>query len=381
MKRVFYNLDWIMLFAALTLVLLGLAAMRSFAPGVGAEDQYFFNRQIIWLLLGLAAFFAAVFIDWSFLKTNSIILIIIYAVGFLALLVLVLGGHAINGAASWYRIYSLQIEPVEIMKIIIVLILAKYFSKRHVEIAKITHLFISGLYVLLPALLVLLQPDFGSALILAGIWLGAALLSGIKLRHIFFLLLVGAIIFLILWQFILLPYQKTRILSFLNPAVDTRGAGYHSLQAMIAVGSGEILGKGIGYGTQSRLLFLPEKETDFIFAAFAEEWGFFGVLILFIIFGILLWRILRCAIYEESNFEKLYAGGLAIFIFFQASIHIGMNIGLLPITGLGMPFLSYGGSSLISLFLAIGILESFALRKSGIFLGSEERFKEGILGA
>ena len=375
--RMWKNLDWAPLLAALMLVLLGLVTMKSFGQG----GDYFFTRQIIWALAGLLAFFiSAIFIDWSFLKTNSIFLLMLYLGLVLTLFLLILTGQAVKGASSWLKIGGLTIEPVELLKPVLVLVLAKYFSKRHVEIARFVHLFISFVYAAVPMALVMLQPDLGSAIVLGAIWLGMALVGGIKLRHLIFLFFTGLLITTIAWNFFLLPYQKTRMTAFINPQNDIRGSGYHAQQSVIAIGSGEIFGKGIGLGTQSRLEFLPEHETDFIFAAFAEEWGFIGVLFLLLFFGIIVWRVLRVGIYGESNFEKLYAAGLAILLLFQSAIHIGMNAGVLPITGLGMPFLSYGGSSLVSLFLALGILESFSLRKKGIFIGTEGRFSEGILG-
>ncbi len=380
--RMWRNLDWTLLLAAIMLVLLGLATMKSFGPPAGGAANYFFTRQIIWTLAGIAVFFiSAVFIDWSFLKTNSIFLLMLYLILILTLFFLILTGHAVKGAQSWLKIGGATIEPVELLKPVLVLLLAKYFSKRHVEIARFIHLFISFVYVAIPMALVMLQPDLGSAIVLGAIWLGTALVGGIKLRHLVFLFFAGLLIATVAWNFVLLPYQKTRITAFINPQGDIRGAGYHAQQSVIAIGSGEIFGKGIGFGTQSRLEFLPEHETDFIFAAFAEEWGFVGVLFLLLFFGIIIWRVLRAGIYGESNFEKLYAAGLAILLLFQSTIHIGMNAGVLPITGLGMPFLSYGGSSLVSLFWALGILESFSLRKKGIFIGTEGRFSEGILGA
>ena len=384
-SRALKKLDWILVLSALTLVFFGLVTMKSFGLGVPASPSlggdYFFIRQIIWAVFSLAIFFiSAVWIDWNFLKTNSIFLLIFYFILILMLVVLVLVGHTIRGAASWFRVGGLAFEPVEVLKPVLVLLLAKYFSKRHVEIARFLHLAISFFYTAIPVILVILQPDLGSAVVLGAIWLGMALVGGIKLKHLAALFVSGIVISLLFWNYFLLPYQKERIISFLNPESDIRGSGYHAMQSVIAIGSGKIFGKGIGLGTQSRLEFLPEHETDFIFAAFAEEWGFLGVLILFFFFGVILWRILRAGIYGESNFEKLYAAGLAIFLFFQAGIHVGMNSGVLPITGLGMPFLSYGGSSLASMFLALGILESFSIHKKGIFIGTEDRFKEGILG-
>lgn len=385
MLSIFRRVDWVLMLSVLTLVFLGLITVKSFGSALSAGGlagaDYFFNRQILWVFLGILVFSFALFVDWNFLKTNSIFLLILYGAMVALLALIFVGGSRIRGAVSWYQIYSAQIEPVELMKPVLVLLLAKYFSRRHVEIGRITHIFISGTYAAIPAVLVALQPDFGSAAILVLLWLGIALIAGIRLRHLLFLGILGAVALVLLWNFALLPYQKDRVIAFLDPQSYSLGTGYHTLQSIIAVGSGQIFGKGIGGGTQSRLEFLPESETDFIFAAFAEEWGFLGVTILFFFFGTVIWRVLRIGIYADSNFEKLYAAGFAFLLFFQALIHVGMNVGVFPVTGLGMPFLSYGGSSLISLFLGLGILMSFHVRKKSTYLGYEERFEEGIVGA
>jgi len=173
---------------------------------------------------------------------------------------------------------------------------------------------------------------------------------------LFLVLLAMLLIFTVSWIFLLKPYQKQRISSFLNPLQDPQGAGYNALQSITAIGSGQIWGKGLGYGTQSRLQFLPEYETDFVFAAFAEEWGFIGVSIVFLCFAVLLWRILRNAYFGQTNFERLFGIGLAIFLMTHFVLHVGMNVGVLPITGLNMPFMSYGGSHMITVFAGLGIL-------------------------
>lgn len=380
MTKILKEVDWILFLSVLIIAFLGIITMKPFgSTSLAINDGYFFYRQIIWVILGILAFFLSLRINWNFLKTNSIFLFFIYLFALSSLFVLIFTADPIRGARSWYRIYSLSIEPVELMKPVLILLLAKYFSKRHVEIARLRHIFISGAYAFLPAGLVFLHSDFGSAMILGAIWLGMGLCGGIKFKHLVFIFLCGAIMFAILWGFFLEPYQKARIASFLNPESDIRDSGYHALQSVIAVGSGGILGKGVGFGTQSRLEFLPENETDFIFASFVEEWGFVGAVILFLFFGIILWRILRTGIYSESNFEKLYAAGLSIFLFLQIAVHVGMNIGMFPITGLGFPFMSYGGSFTISLFFSLGILQSFNIRKKGILLGTEDRYKEGII--
>jgi rod shape determining protein RodA len=182
------------------------------------------------------------------------------------------------------------------------------------------------------------------------------LVAGIKLRHLLVVFIIGLITFGGMWQFAFQDYQKQRIGTFLNPLSDIQGAGYNAYQSTVAVGSGQLLGKGIGYGTQSKLLFLPEYETDFIFAAFAEEWGLLGVLILFGAFGIVIWRLLYHAVKGASNFETLFASGVAILFVSHFFVHIGMNIGLLPVTGTTVPFLSYGGSHLVTEFVAVGMV-------------------------
>jgi rod shape determining protein RodA len=239
---------------------------------------------------------------------------------------------------------------------VLILVLAKYFAKRHEQIGDFKHIIISGIYALGIFGLVFIQPDFGSAAILFFVWLGMVLVSGIKLRHLVSVFLLGAIVFGLMWQFVFFDYQKERIVTFLNPLQDIQGAGYNAYQSTVAIGSGGLMGKGIGYGTQSKLLFLPEFETDFIFAAFAEEWGLFGVLILFALFAAVIWRLLYHANHGATNFERLFASGVAILFVAHFFIHIGMNIGLLPVTGTTIPFLSYGGSHLITEFVAVGMV-------------------------
>jgi len=347
------NIDWILFLSTLPLLVAGLITMKTF--GLGAESDYHFSRQIIWILVSFAIFFVFSLIDWRFIKKGEI-LMFFYGIAIAVLIALFFIGNDIRGASSWIAFSSFSLEPSDFLKLIIVLILAKYFSRRHIEIANIRHIIISGIYVLIPAVLIFFQPDFGSALVLFLIWLGMILVSGISKKHLLLVFLIIVLVSAVSWFLVLKPYQKERILTFLNPLKDIQGAGYNAFQSMIAVGSGEILGKGIGFGTQSRLEFLPEHQTDFIFAAFAEEWGLVGALFVFIFFGIVIWRILKNAFLGQSNFESLFGIGLAIFLMAHFTIHVGMNLGLLPITGIGLPFLSYGGSNLVTIFVGLGIL-------------------------
>ena len=273
------------------------------------------------------------------------ILALIFAVGTISL-----------GAQSRFNLIFFSIQPAEIAKLVLILVLAKFFSKRHVEISQFKHIFVSGMYTLVLFALVFLQPDFGSAIIIFSLWFGMVLVAGISWKHLLVVGTIGTLAFGGLWFFGFHEYQKQRILTFLHPLADIHGTGYNAYQSTIAVGSGELLGKGVGYGTQSKLKFLPEFQTDFIFAAFAEEWGFVGVTMLFVLFGFLLYRILHISAHAYSNFERLFGVGVAVLIVSHFTIHIGMNIGLLPVTGTTVPFLSYGGSHLLTEYLALGML-------------------------
>ncbi len=346
----FRHIDWILLLATFPIVGAGLVSMYAF---VGAN--HYFDRQLFWFPIALLLCLGLSQVDVRALrKSNTILAIFLFFTGLLLLLFIV--GSAFKGAQAWFNLGVFAVQPADPMKLGLILILAKYFSRRHVEIAKIKHILISGFYALVPFILVLIQPDFGSAIILFAIWLGMTMVSGISKKHLFIVFTLGVVAFMVLWTLALHPYQKQRIKTFLNPLTDIRGSGYNAYQSTVAVGSGKVLGKGVGYGTQSRLKFLPEHQTDFIFASFAEEWGFVGVTLLLLCFGVVIWRILLIASTGATNFETLYAMGLAIFLMTQFSINVGMNIGLLPVTGQTLPFMSYGGSHLLTEYAGLGIL-------------------------
>ncbi len=365
------RIDWVLLFSALAISLLGVISMYEF----GAVNQ-FAPRQAVWLLLGTLLFFAAHFIDWRFLRrTVSVVVIYLAAVALLALLFVL--GATFQGAQSWFDVGAFAIQPADPAKLALIILLAKYFSRRHIEIARMRHILVSGAYMFVVFVLLFLQPDFGSAIIVAGLWAGVILLAGIPLRHLALLVGVAAVAGGLLWSFAFADYQKDRILTFLHPLADIEGVGYNAFQSTVAVGSGGLWGKGVGYGTQSRLQFLPEHETDFIFAAFAEEWGFGGVLILLGLFGTLLYRLVVHARYGATNFETLFALGVAVLIVVHATIHIGMNIGLLPVTGTTLPFMSYGGSHLLTGYLMLGMVSS--MRRYGRLV--HEDIRHEVVGA
>ena len=364
-----------LVFFILPITLAGLFTMKSFASLEGATD--FFNKQLTWILISFVIFFFFSFIDFGFLKRTNV-LISIFLFFSLALLLLLIFGDASRGSKSWFDFGFFSFQPADTMKLILVLILAKYFSRRHVEIKNVKHIFISIFYALFPMILVLFQPDFGSAMVLLFIWFGMVLVSGISKVHLFLVLFSGAIIFIFLWMFVFAPYQKARIFNFINPLADIHDSGYNAFQSTIAVGSGQILGKGIGFGTQSRLKFLPEPQSDFIFAAFSEEWGFVGSLTLLLLYFLIIWRVLVSAFYGASNFEMLFGMGIAIFLMSHILINVGMNLGLLPVTGIPLPFMSYGGSHLLTEFASLGILMS--MRRYGRSVHRDDT-KHEFLGA
>jgi len=343
------RIDWVLFVAALLLSSAGLITMNSFFG-----DNYFFGRQLIWISISVAIFFILSFLDFRFLKKTSVI-VSLFALSAATLLLTLLFGDIFSGAQSWIDVGAFSVQTSDPIKIVVLLLLAKYFSRRHVEIANYRHILVSGLYMIIIVALVFLQPDFGSAIIIFSLWLGMILVAGISKKHLLIIFLVGLMSAGGLWTFVFEEYQKERIMTFINPLTDLQGAGYNAYQSQVAVGSGELMGKGIGGGTQSRLEFLPEYETDFIFAAFAEEWGFFGVLLLLMLYGVIIWRILASSLYGATNFETLFGVGIAILLMSHFTVHIGMNIGLLPVTGTTLPFMSYGGSHLITEFAALGI--------------------------
>lgn len=350
--RAFAHIDWVLLSAAIAVSLLGLATMRSFS-----FENLFFERQLIWIAIAIGVFFVASIPDYSFLKRTPII-VALY-VGVLALLALVfVFGTIVMGSQNRFDLGFFAVQPSDPAKLILAATLAKYFARRHIEIRHIRHIIISGAYAFALFVMVFFQPDFGSGIIIFSIWFGMVLVGGISWKHLFAFFVAAAIACTLLWNFGLHQYQKERILTFLHPLADIRGTGYNAYQSTVAIGSGELTGKGVGYGTQSKLQFLPEYQTDFIFAAYAEEWGFLGVLLFLGLFAILILRILSIAAHGSDNFESLFAVGIALYFFAQFIVHVGMDLGLLPITGTTLPFMSYGGSHLLTEYAALGILMS-----------------------
>lgn len=342
--------DLLMLSTVLLLMMGGLGVLYSFS---GSNNL--FSKQTALVALSLIIMLLCSYIDFRFLRKSWVVMTL-YGLITLSLAGLIVFGSVFSGAQSWFNLGIVAIQPAEFAKLALIIVLAKYFSKRHVEIASLRHIVVSGLYAALLFFLVLRQPDFGSAIILFCIWFGMVLLAGINWKHLAGLAVLAGCALLLMWNFVFSPYQQQRIITFMNPQVDVQGSGYNSAQAAIAVGSGGFFGKGIGFGSQSRLQFLPQYQTDFMVAAFAEEWGFIGMIVLLLLYFVLIARIVQCGIYGETNFEMLFAGGVAIYFITHVVMHTGINIGLLPVTGITIPFMSYGGSHLVTESLCVGLL-------------------------
>ena len=357
LKAFFRLADWVAVTAMALLTGIGLIAVWSFSPPWAG----LFGRQVLWIVTGLFAFLVFSLIDYRIFRNHGLFLVALYVSVMLLLAALLLFAPETRGVKAWFQVGGAGIQPVELMKLVLILVLAKYFSRRHIEIARLRHLLISGLYVGAAVFLVLLQPDLGSALILVVAWLAIAFFAGIQWRHLITFFVLVAILSGVAWAWLLQPYQKERITAFLDPYRDPQGAGYNTIQAMVAAGSGRLWGKGIGYGSQSHLNFLPEAETDFVFAAFAEETGFIGSAVLLGLFAVLGWRIVATGMKAHDNFSKLFVLGLASFLFSQTFLHIAINLGLLPVTGIGLPLISYGGSSMITILAGLGIVQSIRI--------------------
>lgn len=343
------SLDGTFLGSVLAISFAGLFTMSSFQ----GNDTYFV-KQGIWIIISLSVFLFASMFEYRFLKQTRIV-VTIYGVLLFVLSLLFVIGHISKGAESWFHVGGVAFQPSDLMKLGLIIVLAKYFSRRHIEIANIRHIIVSGVYAFIPFVLVVLQPDFGSAMVLFFIWLGLVFVSGISIKHLAIVGAIGGLMFVLAWNFAFKEYQKARIVNFINPLQDIRGTGYNAYQSTVAVGSGGLFGKGVGYGTQSRLNFLPEYKTDFIFAAFAEEWGFVGSILLLIFFFIIFLKLASYAFVADSTFEALFTYGVMIWIITHVVVNIGMNIGIMPITGIPLPFMSYGGSHLLAEYLALGI--------------------------
>lgn len=353
--------DFILFFPIIPLTAIGLLTLYSLSPISG---DLFLKKQLLWLAVGIAAMIWVSLIDYRVLSSRGAFVFLFYVFCVGALVLLFVAGTRIKGVEGWFHFGGFLLQPVEFLKIAVIVLLAKYFSPRHIEIHRWTHIFISGTYIAVPTFLLLLQPDLGSTAVITALWIFMMIFAGIPLKRLAVIGVLFALMAGFLWSVALQPYQKARITNFIDPWKDPRGGGYQTIQSMIAVGAGRLTGQGFGYGTQSHLHFLPEPETDFIFATFAEEWGFVGSVFLLLAFLFLFWILSGHIMNAPDNFSRFFIFGYLVLLLIQLVVHVGANTGLLPITGLTLPFVSYGGSSILSLFIGLGIIQSIHIHKS-----------------
>jgi rod shape determining protein RodA len=353
-------MDWTLIIVSSLLVTIGMLSIFSSSSG----DYSNLYKQGGFFIFSLLCMFLVSFIDNRTIRENPSIVLTLYFLCIIALIGVFFFAPEIRGIKSWYKIGIFSFDPIEPTKVVLILILAKYFSKRHVELYRVRHIVLSGVYAFIPSVLIFMQPEFGSVMIIVAIWIGILLVSGIRVRDFLLLCLAFIIVFAGLWSFMLKDYQRQRVFNFIAPHSDPLGEGWSQNQARISIGSGGLIGKGIGNGSQTQYGFLPEPQTDFIFSAIAEELGLLGTTVMFVLFGLLYWRILKIALDARSNFTRLFATGLALSIFIQMVINIGMNVGFLPVIGIPLPMVSYGGSNLLFTFIALGILQNMKVNES-----------------
>ena len=360
--------DYILLVVALGLTAYGLLLIYSGTASTREGESLLagpVGRQVAFAVVGVVACIAVSRLDYRFLAQGSTGMY----VGLIAALVFVLTvGVQIYGSRRWIDIGGQQVQPSEIGKLIIILVLAKYLSD-NADGIKDFRVFLTSLAIAaFPALLVFAEPDLGSASIFLLIWLGMVVMAGADMKHVLGTLGMGLAMAPFFLIAIVTDYQRERISLFLDPEADSLGNGFNILQAEISVGSGGLTGKGLMEGSQTQLDYLRTQTTDYVFSVLGEELGFIGAMVLFSLFILLLLRGLRAASISQDSFGRLVAVGVVIFILFQAFINIGVNIRLFPVTGIPLPFISQGGSSLVTVFIAIGLLESVIVRQRQVSL-------------
>jgi rod shape determining protein RodA len=356
-----FDLQMITYAILLTCFGLAMAYSNSVAGGSGAlATGSVFLRGLLWTSIALATFVVATIFDYHWFKTLAWPL---YAVqlGLLGLTLVI--GSGVGGSSRWISVFGLQFQFSELAKVLMILILANYLSVRRGRMDSIWSILGACVLAAPPWILVLLQPDLGTSLVFAAIVVGMLFMSGASLRWLGAMGLAVLAALPFVWTYVLLDYQKARLTSFLDPLSDVRGAGYQLYQSQIAVGSGGWFGKGLTNSTQNQLDFLPVQTTDFVFAILAEELGFIGAMVVIGLFVALIWRILLAGWRSKDPFGTMFAAGLGSMLVFQLFVNVGMVIGIMPITGIPLPFVTHGGASLISVAAGLGVLQSINVRQ------------------
>jgi rod shape determining protein RodA len=367
-RRFIKNFDWVTLSIVILIALIGIITIYSATRPLASEEHSgFYIKQTSWLILGIVALFLIVSFDYFWLSRFSLQL---YVFGIAILISVFIFGKTGMGAQRWISIGPFSFQPSEFFKLLYIIMLSKYLSTMKSPIDIISLLKVFFFITFLPFILLIKQPDLGTALVILAIFIFLILAKGLhkKVAILFVIISLISLPFLgnILWGG-LKDYQKSRLVAFLEPEVDPTGIGYHLNQSKITVGSGKFLGKGYMKGTQGPFRFLPEKHTDFIFAVFAEEWGFLGSLLLLFLYLILILRGLDTAKKAKDDFGRLLSLGITFMFLIYSFVNIGMTLGLMPVVGIPLPFMSYGGTALLSNLLSIGVLINIRTRRFELF--------------
>jgi rod shape determining protein RodA len=325
---------------------------------VGLENYW--EKQVVWFFIGLVLMLIAVYVDYNFIGEFSNYLYVINLFGLLAVRFL---GSSSKGAQRWLNVGPIRLQPSEFAKIIIIVCLAKFIEKRADKINNPKELIKTLIYVAIPMGLIMFQPDLGTSLVFIAITIGMLFVAELDYRYILGALGTGIAAAPLMWFFVLKPYQKKRLLVFINPELDPAGDGYHVTQSKIAIGSGKVFGKGLYHGGFTQSNFLPERHTDFIFGVVGEEFGFIGAVIIVSLLVLLIMRCLKIANESKDFYGKLICIGVASMLAFQLLINAGMTMGIMPVTGIPLPFVSYGGSSLWINMMSIGLVLNVAMRR------------------
>ncbi len=364
--RGFDNFDWRFIGVIGTILAIGVLSLYSITYAQPSRGLPIYGKQMIWIVLGMVVFFAMLLVDYRKIARFSYAL---YAVVLVLLAVVLVTGKTSHGAQRWIPIGPFAFQPSEFAKLVLVLVLATYYAKAPRE-GWLQRVVMPGLIMAPGLLLILRQPDLGSGLNVLAIYGAMLMVVGVRSKALNLILLVSLMLFPFVWEFTwgtLRDYQRERIMAFLDPSYDTAGKGYHALQSRIAVGSGELLGKGLYGGTQSQLKFLPEGHTDFIFAVYAEEWGFLGVLVLLGLFVGLIIVMMDIAGRAKDPLGALLATGVIAMVSFSMVVNVGMTLGMFPIVGIPLPLMSYGGSATITTMAALGLLLNVKRRRLSLF--------------
>jgi rod shape determining protein RodA len=360
-RRLLLNFDWTLF--GMVLIICAIGLMNIYSTGYSLADirhTSLYIKQMQSLAIGVLAMFIAFSVDYRFIARHAYV---IYGISIALLVAVFILGTAVKGSQRWINLGGFSFQPSEMMKLTLILVLARYLDEHRLPRPyRLRELAVPFLIVFLPFFIILKQPDLGTALMLLIIFISMIFFVGVRLKSVL-LAAAGFLTLLPAAWFFLKDYQKQRLLTFLNPDQDPLGTGYHILQSMIAIGSGGLLGKGFLKGTQTQLKFLPEQQTDFIFSVFAEEWGFLGGLVLVLLFlALILWAV-KIARHARDFTGMMIAFGIAMFLFWEVFINIGMVLGLLPVVGIPLPFFSYGGSSLVVMMTAVGLLLNISVRR------------------